>query len=275
MINLDNQEEKKEVVHVTVLVQTDYDIDPVTGTPVNVVSKVIPNGSVEVAKSGRSSSKTKKTKITLESIAENYPVITLAKSYYKMNKVAATVIGALNEDGEHTTTLVGNRIRLQLSYIVEDPATKITTPIIVRDDEEKLVGAQQVRDSLSVGCSGQPNYMLSQFGQYFYVTPHGHKSNEVFKLEGYTTLLDLLKAIGAEIPEELRGEEAVDVNEVADENLAAVNGADSSGEEFIPDESLMQEKAAKRPSYVNPNQPEISGATPIVDELGDIDINDI
>lgn len=271
MIDLE-KEEKKDVVHVTVLIQTDYDIDPTTGIPINVVSKVIPNGSVEVAKPGRASSKPKKTKVTLESITENYPVISLFKSYYKMNRVAATTIGALNEAGDLTTTLVGNRMRLQLSYIV-DPTTKITSPVIIRDDEEKLVGAQQVRDALSVGCSGQPNYMFSQFGQYFIVKPKGNKDNDVFILEGFPTLLDLLKSIGAEIPEELRGEQLIEANdpETVNENPETVNGSDSTGEEFIPDSF---DTGARKP-YINPNTPEISGVTNIADELDDIDINNI
>lgn len=289
MVNLNNQEEKKEMVHVCILVQTEYDIDPATGNPVNVVSKVIPGGNIE-APVRKVPTRQKKSKITLESIAEQYPVISLAKSYYKMNKKAASVIGVLNGAGEMTTTLVGNRIRLQLTYII-DPSTKVARPVIMRDDEEKLVGAQQVRDALSVGCSGQPNNMISQFGQYFHVTVQGNGDNEIYLLDGYPTLLDLLKGINAEIPEELRGEELVDVNEANDEPKeeapSEVNGTDSTGEEFIPEdvkneqeeETVVDESSQQteeRPAYVNPNNsPEISGATTIADELGDIDINDI
>lgn len=285
MVNLNNQEEKKEMVHVCILVQTEYDIDPATGNPVNVVSKVIPGGNIETP-ARKVSTRQKKSKVTLESIAEQYPVISLAKSYYKMNKKAAHVIGVLNGAGEMTTTLVGNRIRLQLTYII-DPSTKVARPVIMRDDEEKLVGAQQVRDVLSVGCSGQPNNMISQFGQYFHVTVQGSGDNEIYLLDGYPTLLDLLKGINAEIPEELRGEELVDVNdEPKEEAPLEVNGTNSTGEEFIPEEikneqeeeTIVDESSQEegRPAYVNPNNsPEISGATAIAEELGDIDINDI
>lgn len=281
MVNINNQEEKKEMVHVCILVQTEYDIDPVTGNPVNVVSKVIPGGNV-TAPAHKTASRQKKSKVTLESIAEQYPIISLAKSYYKMNKKAAFVIGAINEAGEITNSVIGNRIRLQLTYIV-DPNTKVARPVIMRDDEEKLVGAQQVRDALSVGCSGQPNNMISQFGQYFHVTVQGKGDNEIYLLDGYPSLLDLLKAINAEIPEELRGEELVDVNAPVDESPSTVNGEDSTGEEFIPDEVNGEQQEdetvtneEQRPAYVNPNNsPEISGATTIADELSDIDINDI
>lgn len=285
MINIDNQEEKKEMVHVCILVQTEYDIDPATGNPVNVVSKVVPGGNVVASAHSKAASKSKKPKVTLESIAEQYPVISLAKSYYKMNKKAASVIGVMNEAGEMTNTVLGNRIRLQLTYIV-DPTTKVTRPVIMRDDEEKLVGAQQVRDALSVSCSGQPNSMFSQFGQYFHVTAQGEGDNEIYLLDGYSTLLDLLKAIGAEIPEELRGEELVDVNEEPAKNMAkGVNGADSEGEEFIPDEIKKEQTEAvidddepsspERPAYVDPNDILAGIPQSVVDELGDIDINDI
>lgn len=267
MIELEN--EKSTPVHVCVVVQTEYDIDPATGSPINVVSKVIPQGNVKVAK---------KSKVTLESIAEQYPVVTLVKSYYKMNKVAAAAMGVLNENGEMTTTLVGNRIRMQLTYRV-DPVTKITYPIIMRDDEEKLVGAQQVRDSLSVSCSGLANQMISQYGKFFHVKSEGNEKFDLYVLYGYNTLEDLLDAVGAEIPSELRTQKLVEVND--DEGALNENGDNGAGEEFIPEEVVN--KPTTNPSefkYDKSPSPEISGGFTGVDIIGDdelegIDINEI
>lgn len=278
MINI---EEKNGPLHVTVIVQTDYDIDPATNQPINVVSRVLSKGNV-IVKNVVPKSTPKKPKVTLESIAENYPVVTLFKSYYKMNKCAATLIGVLDENGEMAMTLIGNRIRLQMNY-KRDKETKITNPVIIRDDEEKLVGAQQVRDALSVSCSGMPNQMLQQYGNYFIAEKQGEGASEIFILTGYQTLLELLEAVGAEIPEELRGEPKNEPTKVAEEKVddteelkptgeiqgtdtppinlddagEDTNGEDSKGDEFTPDFDEL---------------PEVSGS---YKELEGIDINDI
>lgn len=249
MIDLKMEKEEVKMAHVCVTVRTEYDIDPVTGEPVNVVSRVV--GERISGSAQKEPSKAKKPKVTLESIAENYPVVTLFKSYYKMNKAAAKEIGVMNDNGELCSTIVGNRIRLQLTYTV-NPSTKVTSPVIMRDDEEKLVGAQQVRDALSVSYSGQPNAMLAQFGKFFKVIKRGDGTNEIFMLEGYGTLLELLKSVGADIPAEL-DDELVDVNN---------DNPNASGDEFIPEEFR-----SKQDPVTIGDEPEISGVgTQVIDD---------
>lgn len=272
MIDFEMEKEEVKMAHVCVTVRTEYDIDPATGEPVNVVSRVVSERTSGSAQ--KESSKSRKPKVTLESIAENYPVVTLFKSYYKMNKTAAKEIGVMNDNGDLCSTIVGNRIRLQLTYTV-NPSTKVTIPVIMRDDEEKLVGAQQVRDALSVSYSGQPNAMLAQFGKFFKVIKKGEGANEVFMLEGYGTLLELLKSAGADIPSEL-DDELVDANS---------DSPDASGDEYIPEEFKNKQDPA-----VSGYEPEISGAgiqvsdgTPVPqsagnddnEDFGDISIEDL
>lgn len=266
-------ERKDRLVHVCVTIRTEYDIDK-DGNVINVKNTVL--SGAEIPKPGR---KSKQPKVTLASIAENYPIVTLYKGYIKFNKNAAKLAGIINENGEFVNTVIGNRIRVQINYKV-DQVTKVTSPIIVIDDEEKLVNSQMVRDALSVSCSGQSNAMLAQFGQFFVLS--ADSSKDIFVMNGYPDLESALKSLNAEIPEELHTGDLVEVDdaaptdvnetnfdknpeEILPSNIELNDNGEEKGDEFIPEET----KAPKKP--MSGNVPEISGAN----SLDNITIDDI
>ena len=145
--------------------------------------------------------KPKKERLTIEQIAAGYPVLTLAKSFYRLNKTAAELIGVIDGEGKLTTSKLGNRIRLQVTYDVNE--NFVVTPILKRDDEENLTNSTQVQDRLTVSFGGQMNEMLSKFGKYFFVSKEvTGNGNKYFTLIGYKTLEDLLESAGEEIPED-------------------------------------------------------------------------
>ena len=234
-------ERKDRLVHVCVTIRTEYDIDK-DGNVINVKNTVL--SGAEIPKPGR---KSKQPKVTL--------------------------------NGEFVNTVIGNRIRVQINYKV-DQVTKVTSPIIVIDDEEKLVNSQMVRDALSVSCSGQSNAMLAQFGQFFVLS--ADSSKDIFVMNGYPDLESALKSLNAEIPEELHTGDLVEVDDAAPTdanetnsdkdpkevlplNTELNNNGEEKGDEFIPEET----KAPNKP--MSGNVPEISGAS----SLDDITIDDI
>lgn len=145
--------------------------------------------------------KPKKERLTIEQIAAGYPVLTLAKSFYRLNKTAAELIGVIDGEGKLTTSKLGNRIRLQVTYDVNE--NFVVTPILKRDDEENLTNSTQVQDRLTVSFGGQMNEMLAKFGKYFFVSKEVTGSgSKYFTLVGYKCLEDLLESVGEEIPED-------------------------------------------------------------------------
>ena len=145
--------------------------------------------------------KPKKERLTIEQIAAGYPVLTLAKSFYRLNKTAAELIGVIDGEGKLTTSKLGNRIRLQVTYDVNE--NFVVTPILKRDDEENLTNSTQVQDRLTVSFGGQMNEMLAKFGKYFFVSKEVTGSGtDYFTLIGYKCLEDLLESVGEEIPED-------------------------------------------------------------------------
>lgn len=145
--------------------------------------------------------KPKKERLTIEQIAAGYPVLTLAKSFYRLNKTAAELIGVIDGEGKLTTSKLGNRIRLQVTYDVNE--NFVVTPILKRDDEENLTNSTQVQDRLTVSFGGQMNEMLSKFGKYFLVSKEvTGNGTDYFTLIGYKCLEDLLESVGEEIPED-------------------------------------------------------------------------
>lgn len=145
--------------------------------------------------------KPKKERLTIEQIAAGYPVLTLAKSFYRLNKTAAELTGVIDGEGKFTTSKLGNRIRLQVTYDVNE--NFVVTPILKRDDEENLTNSTQVQDRLTVSFGGQMNEMLAKFGKYFFVSKEvTGNGTEYFTLIGYKCLEDLLESVGEEIPED-------------------------------------------------------------------------
>lgn len=145
--------------------------------------------------------KPKKERLTIEQIAAGYPVLTLAKSFYRLNKTAAELIGVIDGEGKLTTSKLGNRIRLQVTYDVNE--NFVVTPILKRDDEENLTNSTQVQDRLTVSFGGQMNEMLSKFGKYFFVSKEVTGAGaKYFTLIGYKYLEDLLESVGEEVPED-------------------------------------------------------------------------
>lgn len=145
--------------------------------------------------------KPKKERLTIEQIAAGYPVLTLAKSFYRLNKTAAELIKVIDGEGKLTTSKLGNRIRLQVTYDVNE--NFVVTPILKRDDEENLTNSTQVQDRLTVSFGGQMNEMLAKFGKYFFVSKEVTGTGiEYFTLIGYKCLEDLLESVGEEIPED-------------------------------------------------------------------------
>lgn len=145
--------------------------------------------------------KPKKERLTIEQIAAGYPVLTLAKSFYRLNKTAAELVGVIDGEGKLTTSKLGNRIRLQVTYDVNE--NFVVTPILKRDDEENLTNSTQVQDRLTVSFGGQMNEMLSKFGKYFFVSKEVTGSgSKYFTLIGYKYLEDLLESVGEKIPED-------------------------------------------------------------------------
>lgn len=145
--------------------------------------------------------KPKKERLTIEQIAAGYPVLTLAKSFYRLNKTAAELVGVIDREGKLTTSKLGNRIRLQVTYDVNE--NFVVTPILKRDDEENLTNSTQVQDRLTVSFGGQMNEMLSKFGKYFFVSKEVTSAGiEYFTLIGHKYLEDLLESVGEEIPED-------------------------------------------------------------------------
>lgn len=230
--------------------------------------------------------KPKKERLTIEQIAAGYPVLTLAKSFYRLNKAAAELIGVIDGEGKLTTSKLGNRIRLQVTYDVNE--NFVVTPILKRDDEENLTNSTQVQDRLTVSFGGQMNEMLSKFGKYFFVSKEVTGAGvKYFTLIGYKYLEDLLESVGEEVPEDADTrkkhvkdnvgkdagapaqdaipvetedaipaetkaaskdatvqDEDIDINTEEDpgkpkyrpgETPENVNGADSTGDEFIPE----------------------------------------
>ena len=181
--------------------------------------------------------KPKKERLTIEQIAAGYPVLTLAKSFYRLNKTAAELIGVIDGEGKLTTSKLGNRIRLQVTYDVNE--NFVATPILKRDDEENLTNSTQVQDRLTVSFGGQINEMLSKFGKYFFVSKEvTGNGNKYFTLIGYKTLEDLLESAGEEIPEDAdTRKKHVKDSVQKDSEAAAQDAAPVEPEDAVPAET--------------------------------------
>lgn len=193
--------------------------------------------------------KPKKERLTIEQIAAGYPVLTLAKSFYRLNKTAAELIGVIDGEGKLTTSKLGNRIRLQVTYDVNE--NFVVTPILKRDDEENLTNSTQVQDRLTVSFGGQMNEMLAKFGKYFFVNKEvTGNGNKYFTLVGYKCLEDLLESVGEEIPEDADtrkkhvkdGARKDDDAPVQDAAPAEAEDAVPAGTETTPKDATVQDE---------------------------------
>lgn len=188
--------------------------------------------------------KPKKERLTIEQIAADYPVLTLAKSFYRLNKTAAELIGVIDGEGKLTTSKLGNRIRLQVTYDVNE--NFVVTPILKRDDEENLTNSTQVQDRLTVSFGGQMNEMLSKFGRYFFVNKEvTGNGTDYFTLIGHKCLEDLLESVGEEIPEDADTRKKHVKDNVEKNNDASVqNAVPAEPEDAIPAETKTAPKDA-------------------------------
>lgn len=187
--------------------------------------------------------KPKKERLTIEQIAAGYPVLTLAKSFYRLNKAAAELIGVVDGEGKLTTSKLGNRIRLQVTYDVNE--NFVTTPILKRDDEENLTNSTQVQDRLTVSFGGQMNEMLSKFGKYFFVSKEVTGAGaKYFTLIGYKYLEDLLESVGEEVPEDIDTRKKHMKDNAAKDAGAPAQDAAPAETEAMPKDAPVQDKDA-------------------------------
>ena len=185
--------------------------------------------------------KPKKERLTIEQIAAGYPVLTLAKSFYRLNKTAAELIGVIDGEGKLTTSKLGNRIRLQVTYDVNE--NFVVTPILKRDDEENLTNSTQVQDRLTVSFGGQMNEMLSKFGKYFLVSKEVTGSgSKYFTLIGHKCLEDLLESVGEEIPEDADTRKKLVKDSIGKDNDAPVQDAAPAEAEAAPKDATVQDE---------------------------------
>lgn len=185
--------------------------------------------------------KPKKERLTIEQIAAGYPVLTLAKSFYRLNKTAAELIGVIDGEGKLTTSKLGNRIRLQVTYDVNE--NFVVTPILKRDDEENLTNSTQVQDRLTVSFGGQMNEMLSKFGKYFFVSKEvTGTGSKYFTLIGYKCLEDLLESVGEEIPEDADTRKKHVKDNVEKNDDAPVQDAAPTKTEAAPKDNTAQDE---------------------------------
>lgn len=188
--------------------------------------------------------KPKKERLTIEQIAAGYPVLTLAKSFYRLNKTAAELIGVIDGEGKLTTSKLGNRIRLQVTYDVNE--NFVVTPILKRDDEENLTNSTQVQDRLTVSFGGQMNEMLAKFGKYFFVNKEvTGNGNKYFTLVGYKCLEDLLESVGEEIPEDAdTRKKHVKENAEKDNDVPVQDAVPAEPEDAVPEGTEIISKDA-------------------------------
>ena len=185
--------------------------------------------------------KPKKERLTIEQIAAGYPVLTLAKSFYRLNKTAAELIGVIDGEGKLTTSKLGNRIRLQVTYDVNE--NFVVTPILKRDDEENLTNSTQVQDRLTVSFGGQMNEMLAKFGKYFFVSQEVTGSgSKYFTLIGHKYLEDLLESVGEEIPEDADTRKKYVKDSAEKDNNVPTQDAVPAGTETTPKDATVQDE---------------------------------
>ena len=198
--------------------------------------------------------KPKKERLTIEQIAAGYPVLTLAKSFYRLNKTAAELIGVIDGEGKLTTSKLGNRIRLQVTYDVNE--NFVVTPILKRDDEENLTNSTQVQDRLTVSFGGQMNEMLAKFGKYFFVNKEvTGNGNKYFTLVGYKCLEDLLESVGEEIPEDAdTRKKHVKENAEKDNDVPVQDAVPAEPEDAVPAEP--EDAVPAEPEDAVPAEPE-------------------
>lgn len=206
--------------------------------------------------------KPKKERLTIEQIAAGYPVLTLAKSFYRLNKTAAELIGVVDGEGKLTTSKLGNRIRLQVTYDVNE--NFVTTPILKRDDEENLTNSTQVQDRLTVSFGGQMNEMLSKFGKYFLVSKEMTGSgSKYFTLIGYKYLEDLLESVGEEIPEDIDTRKKHVKDNAAKDDGASAQDAAQAETEAMPKDVTVQDEDIDINTDEDPGKPKYGpGETP-------------
>lgn len=230
MVELPKEEQK--LIHVVQLLKLEFDYNPVTGESENQKMSVIKERK-PVAK------KEKPAKpLTPEQILEDYPCVFLTKTALRLNKKAAEYMDLMSESGEIKNSVIGNRIRIQVSYAV-DKATKFTSPVLNIDDKENLVNSQQLRDNLSISCSGQSNNLISQYGSVFLVEKG---SDSQFKLKGFDNAQSAVNAICPDMQAHTNKE-----NEFVNENLNE------------PQEDYDTEEPKATTNIPDPTSPEISG----------------
>lgn len=264
MIDLEKNDGVKPV-HVSMLLQIEYDFNPQTREITNFTQKEVTSGKKNAVKSTKP---VKEKVLTDEDIAEGYPIATLTKSALKLNACAARTMGVLLEDGSIQTTVIGNRIRVQITFMMDQENGKLL-PILNVDGEEKLINSQQLRDNLSISCSGMNNGILAQYGSIFEIQKI---NDDQFRMIPHSDLHTLLESLGAfnkdntAAPEDL----APGMEKNYSDTLKPEDGIPSEeGPQKIEDEVDIPDVSSPEISGVGLEQAEQNETD--IDNLGDIE----
>lgn len=197
--------EETNLVHVSVIIKTEYDLNKETNEILNVKNTVLKSDEIEFEnKRKRSANSTKepqKAKTTIEDLSEqtNLAIAYIKQSSIKFTKLAAKVLGAVNENGEVLTTPNGKNVRVRTRYI-KDSETKVMYPVMDIVDNDNPDKLPTISNSLVVSCNGRDNEILSAYG-YFYVVVKA-ACGDMAVLKFYNSMEELAESNGITLPED-------------------------------------------------------------------------
>lgn len=196
-------EQERKLIHVVSVIKTEYDLDTETKEVLNVKNTVLKTDDIEFEskRQKRSSSTPKTDKITIETLSEKSGVAIayMRQSSVKLTKVAAKVLGVINDEGEVYKTPNGKNVRIRTRY-VKDSTTKIMYPIMEVVDSDEPDRLPQVNDSLTISFNGRDKEYLSGFGIFFVMRPAAENPN-IIVLDSFDSIDELAKSYNVEIPE--------------------------------------------------------------------------
>lgn len=196
-------EQERKLIHVVSVIKTEYDLDAETKEVLNVKNTVLKTDDIEFEskRQKRSSSTPKTDKITIETLSEKSGVAIayMRQSSVKLTKVAAKVLGVINDEGEVYKTPNGKNVRIRTRY-VKDSTTKIMYPIMEVVDSDEPDRLPQVNDSLTISFNGRDKEYLSGFGIFFVMRPAAENPN-IIVLDSFDSIDELAKSYNVEIPE--------------------------------------------------------------------------
>lgn len=196
-------EQERKLIHVVSVIKTEYDLDAETKEVLNVKNTVLKTDDIEFEskRQKRSSSAPKTDKITIETLSEKSGVAIayMRQSSVKLTKVAAKVLGVINDEGEVYKTPNGKNVRIRTRY-VKDSTTKIMYPIMEVVDSDEPDRLPQVNDSLTISFNGRDKEYLSGFGIFFVMRPAAENPN-IIVLDSFDSIDELAKSYNVEIPE--------------------------------------------------------------------------